>query len=246
MSGARPPGASGEQAAAAWVRAMFARVAERYDLLNHLLSLNRDRAWRAHAVRRLRDILRDPQARILDLCCGTGDLLLGLETGRGAGLLGSDFCHPMLLGARRKIAEKHFESVLFEADALALPLPDRSLDLITVAFGFRNFVNYRKALAEMRRLLRPSGTLAVLEFSQPQNRVLAGLYDFYSRRALPLMGGLISGDRSAYHYLPESVRAFPAPEELAREMRRAGFARVGFERLDGGIVALHLGTIADP
>lgn len=242
MSGTTPPGASGEEAAAAWVRAMFARVAPRYDLLNHLLSLNRDRAWRRRTVRRLRDILRDPQARILDLCCGTGDLLLALERERGAGVLGSDFCHPMLVEARGKIRKGRFQAVVFESDALALPLPDRSLDLITLAFGFRNLVNYQKGLAEMRRVLRPAGALAILEFSQPQNRVLAALYDLYSRRALPFLGGLISGDRGAYRYLPESVRRFPTPEQLADQMRQAGFASVQFERLTGGIVALHLGT----
>lgn len=246
MSGARPPGASGEQAAAAWVRAMFARVAPRYDLLNHLLSLNRDRAWRAHTARRLREALREPRARILDLCCGTGDLLVALEAERGGGVLGSDFCHAMLLGAQGKMGARHSASVVFEADALRLPLPDRSLDLITLAFGLRNLADYQKGLAEMRRVLRPSGTLAVLEFSQPRNRVLAGFYGFYSRRVLPLVGGLISGDRSAYQYLPESVRNFPAPEELASQMRQAGFASVQFERLTGGIVALHVGTIAAP
>jgi demethylmenaquinone methyltransferase/2-methoxy-6-polyprenyl-1,4-benzoquinol methylase len=246
MSGTTPPGASGEQAAAAWVRAMFARVAPRYDLLNHLLSLNRDRVWRRRTVRPLRDILRRPRARILDLCCGTGDLLLALESERGRGVLGSDFCHGMLVQAQGKIRKRHSQSVVFESDALALPLRNSSLDLITLAFGFRNLVNYQQGLAEMRRVLRPSGALAILEFSQPQSRPLAALYDLYSRRVLPFIGGLISGDRSAYQYLPESVRKFPAPEQLAAEMRQAGFSSVQFERLSGGIVALHLGAIAAP
>lgn len=222
------------------VRAMFFRIAPRYDLLNHLLSFNRDRYWRACAARRLRHILQAPGARVLDLCCGTGDLLLALEAERGAPLLGADFSHPMLVLAQRKIAQKHFQSVLFESDALALPLPDRSLDLITMAFGFRNLASYKDALAEMLRVLKPSATAAILEFSQPPNPHFAALYDFYSRRLLPLLGGALSGDHTAYHYLPDSVRNFPAPDQLAEHMRMAGFVNVNYERLTAGIVTLHL------
>jgi demethylmenaquinone methyltransferase/2-methoxy-6-polyprenyl-1,4-benzoquinol methylase len=228
------------RAPAPGVRAMFSRIAPRYDLLNHLLSFNRDRYWRACAARRLRHILQAPGARVLDLCCGTGDLLLALEAERGAPLLGADFSHPMLVLAQRKIAQKHFQSVLFESDALALPLPDRSLDLVTIAFGFRNLASYNDALAEMLRVLKPSGTAAILEFSQPPNPLFAALYDFYSRRILPLLGGALSGHRAAYHYLPDSVRNFPAPDQLAEHMRQAGFVKVAYERLTAGIVALHL------
>jgi len=222
------------------VRAMFSRIAPRYDLLNHLLSFNRDRYWRACAARRLGHILQAPGARVLDLCCGTGDLLLALEAERGAPLLGADFSHPMLVLAQRKIAQKHFQSILFESDALALPLPNRSLDLLTMAFGFRNLANYKDALAEMLRVLKPFGTAAILEFSQPPNPLFAALYDFYSRRILPLLGGALSGDRTAYHYLPDSVRNFPGPDQLAEHMRQAGFVKVAYERLTAGIVTLHL------
>jgi demethylmenaquinone methyltransferase/2-methoxy-6-polyprenyl-1,4-benzoquinol methylase len=242
MTGTTPPGAVSEQEAARWVRAMFGRVAGRYDLLNHLLSANLDRSWRRRTVQRVRHILEKPEARVLDICCGTGDLLLALEAARGAAVLGSDFCHPMLVAARRKIGSGGRRSVLFEADALRLPIRDGALDLITVAFGLRNFANYRDGLAEMRRVLRPGGQAAILEFSQPANPWLARLYGFYSRRMLPAIGGLISGSREAYQYLPDSVRKFPDAASLADEMRRAGFVRVEFERMTGGIVTLHLGT----
>jgi demethylmenaquinone methyltransferase/2-methoxy-6-polyprenyl-1,4-benzoquinol methylase len=236
MSGSTPPGAHSEREAAAWVREMFGRVAPRYDLANHLLSFNIDRYWRAHTVARLRDVLARPDARVLDICCGTGDLVRALQRGGEATVMGSDFCHPMLVAAQAKVGA----GMLFEADALRLPLADASLDLITVAFGFRNLANYDAGLREMRRVLRPGGTAAILEFSKPPNRLFGALYNLYSHRVLPAIGGALSGSRDAYTYLPESVRKFPGPEELAKMMRSAGFAAVAFERLTAGIVALHL------
>jgi demethylmenaquinone methyltransferase / 2-methoxy-6-polyprenyl-1,4-benzoquinol methylase len=230
-----------EQEAAHLVRAMFGRVARRYDLANRLLSLSIDRYWRAYTARRVRHILANPAARVLDICCGTGDLVVALERLRGAPVLGSDFCHPMLVAATRKLSCGRKHSSLFEADALRLPLADHSLDLLTVAFGFRNLANYESGLAEMRRVLRPGGTAAILEFSQPPNAVFGALYHFYSRRILPWIGGAISGDRSAYTYLPESVKKFPSASELAAAMRCAGFPETEYEHLTGGIVALHLG-----
>jgi demethylmenaquinone methyltransferase / 2-methoxy-6-polyprenyl-1,4-benzoquinol methylase len=259
MRGARPwltdrgleeqGGAHTEQQAASWIRAMFGRVAHRYDLANHLLSFGIDHYWRAHAARRVGHILRNPAARVLDICCGTGDLVLALERGRGAQgarpVLGSDFCHPMLVAARRKAPR----SLLFEADALQLPVADASLDLLTVAFGFRNLANYEAGLAEMRRVLRPDGTLVILEFTKPPNAAFRAVYHFYSRRILPLIGGALTGDRSAYTYLPESVKRFPDAGELAADIRRAGFANTGYEYLTGGIVALHVasgGSVSAP
>ena len=239
--GTTPAGTSNEQQAATWVRGMFGRIAPRYDLLNHLLSMNIDRYWRARTVRQVRHVLNKPGAQVLDLCCGTGDLMLALQAKCPAVVHGSDFCHPMLVEARRKTAAKTFRSTLFEADALTLPLADNSLDLITVAFGFRNLANYEHGLRELLRVLRPGGLLAILEFSTPPNAALRGLYDFYSRAILPRIGGLISGSQEAYSYLPESVRKFPGAEGLAGDMARAGFARVRFERMTAGIVALHLG-----
>jgi demethylmenaquinone methyltransferase/2-methoxy-6-polyprenyl-1,4-benzoquinol methylase len=234
MTGTTPRGAAGEQEAARWVRGMFGRIAGRYDLLNHLLSFNLDKSWRRKTISLLAPVIENPEARILDLCCGTGDVLAGIERRRGASAFGSDFCHPMLVEARRKV-----RSPLFEADALALPLADSSLDLITIAFGFRNLANYRSGLNELLRVLKPGGVAAILEFSHPRNRVFATAYGFFSTRVLPRIGGLISGSREAYSYLPESIRKFPTAEELAEEMRAAGFRCVEIDSMTGGAVALH-------
>jgi demethylmenaquinone methyltransferase/2-methoxy-6-polyprenyl-1,4-benzoquinol methylase len=246
VTGTTPPGARTEEQAARWVRGMFGRIAGRYDLLNHLLSGNLDRVWRNRTVKRVAPVLERPDVRVLDLCCGTGDLLLALESRCGAPVWGSDFCHPMLIEAGRKIERRRFRSVLFEADALALPLGDESFDLVTVAFGFRNLANYRKGLEELRRILRPGGTLAILEFSQPANRAFAALYGLFSRRVIPALGSLIAGAKDAYTYLPESIQKFPGAEDLAAEMRAMGFANVQFERMTGGIVALHRGEKPRP
>lgn len=241
MRGTTPAGTTGEEQAAAWVRGMFGRIAGRYDLLNHLLSFNLDRHWRARTVRRLAPILERPGVRVLDLCCGTGDLTLALEKKRGRGVFGSDFCHPMLVAARDKAARGRCRSMLFESDALALPLADASLDLVTVAFGFRNLANYNRGLAEMLRVLKPGGVAAILEFSQPSNSVFAAAYGLFSTKLLPFIGGIVSGSRDAYSYLPASIRKFPSAPELAGAMREAGFANVEFERMTGGAVALHIG-----
>ena len=155
-SGAAPPGVSGEREASRWVRSMFGQVAHRYDLLNHLLSFQADRYWRWRTVRRLRGVLDQPGAATLDICCGSGDLAIALARRARGRVYASDFCHPMLVAAQRKSSLP-----LFEADALNLPLPAQSLDLITVAFGFRNLVDYRAGLAEMRRVLKPGGRVAV-------------------------------------------------------------------------------------
>jgi demethylmenaquinone methyltransferase/2-methoxy-6-polyprenyl-1,4-benzoquinol methylase len=219
---------------------MFGRIAPRYDLANHLLSYNLDRLWRARTVRRVRHILDRPDARVLDICCGTGDLLLALARRHSA--FGSDFCHPMLTAAREKIARGRAPAVVFESDALQLPVRDGALDLITVGFGFRNLANYEAGLREMHRVLRPGGVSAILEFSQPQGRLFRTVYDFYSRRMLPLIGGALTGNRDAYAYLPESVKRFPGAAELADQMRSAGFSNVKWEYMTFGAVALHLGV----
>jgi demethylmenaquinone methyltransferase/2-methoxy-6-polyprenyl-1,4-benzoquinol methylase len=222
---------------------MFGRVAHRYDLANHLLSANVDRYWRSHTVAKVRDILQRPDARVLDLACGTGDLLIALERAAGRGLLGSDFCHPMLTGASAKLERGRLKSVLFESDAMALPFRDASLDLITISFGYRNLANYRAGLIEMKRVLRPGGALAILEFTKPPNKAFASVYNWYSRTVLPVIGGAISGAPEAYKYLPESVRKFPDAPELARMMKETGFARVDWEYLSFGIAALHLARV---
>lgn len=239
--GTTPRGTATEEEAARWVRGMFARVAHRYDFANHLLSFQLDRYWRARTVKRLAPILAQPSSVAVDLCCGTGDLTLALARASRGRVLGSDFCHPMLQGAQRKVASAGLRAPLVEADALCVPLPDASVDLVTAAFGFRNLVNYRQGLQEMLRLLKPGGVAAILEFSRPPNPLFRALYEFYSHRILPLIGGLVSGFGDAYRYLPESVQKFPDAEAFAREMQAAGFPAVEFERMTGGIVALHLG-----
>ncbi|MDZ7638975.1 MAG: bifunctional demethylmenaquinone methyltransferase/2-methoxy-6-polyprenyl-1,4-benzoquinol methylase UbiE [Bryobacterales bacterium] len=237
--GSTPEGAESEREAARWVQQMFGQVAPRYDLLNHVLSLNIDKRWRAHTVRKLAPILRQPAARAMDLCCGTGDLLVAMEREAGRPLLGSDFCFPMLTAASAKIGRLGLSSTLFDADGLELPLAAESLDLITIAFGFRNFSNYRRGLAELRRVLRPGGTLAILEFSQPPNRLFRAFYGFYSTQVLPRIGGLVSGSSAAYSYLPASVRKFPGAPELREWILEEGFQEVEFDYLSFGIAALH-------
>lgn len=233
--GTTPPGAATEEQASLYVRRMFGQVAPRYDLLNHLLSFQIDKYWRHRTVRRVQHILDQPGACVLDLACGTGDLTLALTRAGKARVIGSDFCHPMLTGAAAKQAH-----LLFEADALTLPVADASFDLVTCAFGFRNFVNYRRGMGEILRVLKPGGMAAILEFSTPPNPLFRAAYGFYSRQVLPRVGALISGSRDAYTYLPESVRKFPAAPALAAEFREAGFGQVEYELLTMGIVALHL------
>jgi demethylmenaquinone methyltransferase / 2-methoxy-6-polyprenyl-1,4-benzoquinol methylase len=244
VAGTTPEGARSEQEASRWVRSMFGRVAPRYDLANHLLSANVDRYWRNHTVARVQGILERPDSRVIDLACGTGDLLIALERKARRGLIGSDFCHPMLTGARTKLRREQLRSTLIESDALSLPFPDSTIDLITIAFGYRNLANYRAGLVEMRRVLRPGGALAILEFTQPPNAAFAAVYNWYSRKILPILGGAISGAREAYDYLPESVRKFPDAPELSRMMQETGFANVDWEYLTFGIAALHIGRIA--
>jgi demethylmenaquinone methyltransferase/2-methoxy-6-polyprenyl-1,4-benzoquinol methylase len=147
----------------------------------------------------------------------------------------------MLVAAGRKTEQRQSRTALFEADALQLPVADASLDLVTIAFGFRNLANYRQGLREILRVLKPGGLAAILEFSTPPNPALSRLYDFYSRAILPTIGGWISGSKEAYSYLPESVRKFPGAVDLADQMRAAGFSNVRFHRMTAGVVALHLG-----
>ena len=240
MSGTTPRGAQTEEQASAYVRRMFGEVAPKYDTLNHLLSFQVDRYWRSRTVRSVRHILDRSDALVLDICCGTGDLTLALRSSARARVLGSDFCHPMLISAMQK---GNARAPFFEADALRLPVPDNSLDLITVAFGFRNLANYERGLIEIKRALKPGGTVAILEFSTPPNRLFRGFYGFYSAQVLPRVGALISGSKDAYTYLPESVRKFPDAPGLATKMEESGFSHVHFERMTFGIVALHTGQV---
>jgi demethylmenaquinone methyltransferase / 2-methoxy-6-polyprenyl-1,4-benzoquinol methylase len=238
--GTTPPGTSTEQQAARWVQRMFAAIAPRYDLVNHLLSFNIDRTWRKILVAHLGPVLKRPEGRILDLCCGTGDVLIDLQQATTTPVMGADFCHPMLVSAHEKTQARGFSAPLFEGDALNLPIADCSLDAITIAFGFRNLANYTAGLRELHRALKPGGTLAILEFSHPRQFLLKASYGLYSRMLMPLAGWLISGSWQAYAYLPNSIRKFPTAERLRDMTVEAGFEEVRYELLTGGIAALHI------
>jgi demethylmenaquinone methyltransferase / 2-methoxy-6-polyprenyl-1,4-benzoquinol methylase len=240
--GTTPRGTQGEVQAAGWVRQMFGAIAPRYDLANHLLSLNIDRGWRRKLRAELEPVLERPEARVLDLCCGTGDVLLALRKGARATVLGGDFSHPMLVEAQRKAESGGLAARLFEGDALALPLADASLDAISIAFGFRNLANYDAGLSEFARVLKPGGKLVILEFSHPPGAMMRSAYGLYLRHILPLIGALVSGSREAYAYLPESIGKFPKPGELKQMMETSGFGEVRYQLLTGGIAALHTGV----
>ena len=245
-AGTTPQGVSDEKQAAGWVRNMFAEIAPRYDLANHLLSFNIDRSWRKRLRDELAPVLANRSATVLDLCCGTGDVLLDLQTGAAARMLGADFCHPMLLGAQSKAARKQQPARLFEGDALQLPLADASLEAISISFGFRNLANYTNGLTELSRVLKPGGMLCILEFSHPPNTLVRAGYGAYSRLLLPALGALISGSREAYAYLPDSIGKFPRAPELRSMMENAGFTSARFQLLSGGIAALHTGCKSTP
>ncbi len=247
LKGTHPEGAQTEADASRKVREMFTQIAPRYDLLNHLLSLQLDRLWRARAARRLQPILNRPDALVLDLCCGTGDLAISLARAGKARVVGADFAHPMLTRAKQKTASARTAPAsdglaairFFEADALHLPFADGSFDLVTTAFGFRNLANYEAGLQEIRRVLKPGGTLAILEFTEPPASFLGNIFRWYFRKILPRVGGVLSGDLSAYAYLPASVSRFFGPVELALLMKTVGYSEVDFCLWTLGAVALH-------
>lgn len=246
LPGTRPVGSQNEREAGLQVREMFGRIAPRYDFLNHFLSASFDRLWRKRVARRFASILQNPGARILDLCCGTGDLVFAFareaqktRSASTVSLCGADFALPMIELAKRKNVGRGAAVSFLGADALALPFADASFDLVSAAFGFRNLANYRSGLLEIRRVLRPGGRLAILEFCEPERGPLAALYRFYFTRILPKIGGAISGSRDAYSYLPGSVEKFPGPKVLRSWMEQTGFKNVEYERWTLGAVALH-------
>jgi demethylmenaquinone methyltransferase/2-methoxy-6-polyprenyl-1,4-benzoquinol methylase len=226
-------------AKSAMVREMFAEIAPRYDLLNHVLSLNVDKRWRRFTILQLADKLQEPGAIALDLCCGTADLSLGL--GAHVPTIGLDFCHPMLKLGLEKVRRAGLPVSLVEGDALHVPAPGNAFDVVTVAFGLRNLDSVRGGLEEIHRLLKRGGRAAILEFSKPRVPVFSRLFELYFTRLLPRIGNAISGSSFAYRYLPESVQRFPDQAALAAVMSSVGFCRVRYYNLFGGVAALHLG-----
>jgi demethylmenaquinone methyltransferase/2-methoxy-6-polyprenyl-1,4-benzoquinol methylase len=219
------------------IRGMFGRIAHRYDLLNRVLSLGRDVSWRNEVAQK---VAQAKPRRVLDVCTGTGDLALAM---RDATVLGADFCLPMLGLARAKGASRGRSVSWCAADALRLPLADASVDVVTVAFGIRNFADLGAGLSELVRVLRPGGLLLALEFSRPRG-LLAPLLGWWARNIPPRIGPVLSGDSEAYSYLPASVATFAEGEEMCRALEDAGLARVRARRLTQGVVSLYEGRRA--
>ena len=250
LSGTRPAGTRDEREAAARVQEMFGKIAPRYDFLNHLLSFSLDHVWRRRTAKKFAHILKQPGARVLDLCCGTGDLAFALDRARpgaaaSAGVMqrhpivGSDFVAGMLTRAREKAGEANGVPVFVAGDSMSLPFADASFDLATTAFGFRNLTNYERGLREIARVLKRGGEVGILEFTEPTSGPMAGVFRFYFKHILPRIGGAISGNSDAYAYLPGSVSKFPSPSALAALMESTGFANVEIASWNFGSVVLH-------
>jgi demethylmenaquinone methyltransferase / 2-methoxy-6-polyprenyl-1,4-benzoquinol methylase len=223
--GARPADTTTESSASQEVQTLFDTIAPTYDRLNHILSFGLDRLWWRRTAQVFRNILARPEARIVDLCCGTGDQTAALLAARprtpaAQPIIGLDFSAQMLARARKKYPETHVQWL--EGDAMHLPFADNSVDLVTAAFGFRNLPNYAKGLAEIHRVLRPGGQIGILEANQPTG-LNALLYNTYFHRILPVVGGFLSGQRAAYRYLPASVQRFPRPPRMLEMLAEAGF-----------------------
>ena len=238
-SGAQPHGATNEHAASHAVQSMFNKIAPRYDLLNHVLSVNIDRLWWRRTARTFQHILQQPATTVIDLCCGTGDMTLALLEHRfhpSKPILAVDFAHEMLVRGQKKFAA--YGAIAIEADALAMPFADNSADLVTTAFGFRNLVNYEAGLREIHRVLRSGGEIGILDFSEPRGAI-GKVYQFYFRHVLPRIGTLISGAAGPYAYLPQSVHHFPSPDEMQAMMRSCGFSQTSWTPYTFGIAGLY-------
>jgi demethylmenaquinone methyltransferase/2-methoxy-6-polyprenyl-1,4-benzoquinol methylase len=237
--GAAPEGARDRDAASHAVQEMFSAIAPRYDLLNHVLSFNVDRVWWWRTARAFAGILSRPDARVLDLCCGTGHMTFALRKRagrRGAQIAGADFAHPMLQRASTNSIGKSLTWV--EGDALFLPFADGHFDLVTAAFGFRNLVDYNAGLNEIKRILRPGGECGILDFSEPSG-LTGKIYRVYFKHVLPAIGTMISGVKGPYAYLPASVERFPAPSEMIARMKAAGFREASWSPYTFGIAGLY-------
>lgn len=240
VKGAAPAGAADERAAAQAVQRMFDEISPRYDLLNHVLSMNVDRLWWWRTARSFRSTLQKRGARALDLCCGTGDMARALrKQAPKATIVGVDFSRGMLKRGQMKFHEHQIAAV--EGDALRLPFPDQTFDLVVSAFGFRNLSNYDAGLREIHRMLRPGGELGILDFSEPGG-LLGKVYGFYFRNILPKIGTVISGVSGPYSYLPASVSRFPSPADMITRMEAAGYAEVCWQRYTFGVAGLYRGV----
>lgn len=237
--GAAPEGSDDERSAARAVQQMFDEISPRYDLLNHVLSMNIDRLWWWRTARTLRSTLQKPGARALDLCCGTGDMATALrKQAPNAVIMGADFSRGMLTRGTRKFLSCAICPV--EADALQLPFPDRSFDLVVSAFGFRNLANYDAGLREIYRVLREDGEIGILDFSEPGG-LLGKLYGLYFRNVLPRIGTMLSGVSGPYSYLPASVSRFPSPKDMLDRMKAVGYTHVSWSAYTFGIAGLYRG-----
>ena len=223
------------------IRKMFDNIAPDYDRLNHILSLNIDKIWRKKAVRELADEARP--LNVLDVACGTGDFTIEIagKVAKGSKVVGVDISEGMIAVGREKLAEHGIDAVLEVADCEALPYDDNTFDRISVGFGVRNFEHLELGLGEMYRVLTPGGKLVVLELSVPSNAFIRWCYKLYFLKVLPFIGGLVSGNRSAYEYLPASVLRFPAPDKFMEMMRSAGFDVVEHTALTLGICRMYVG-----
>lgn len=242
ITGSRPAGTTDDGSAARAVRQMFDEIAPRYDFLNHTLSMNVDRLWWRRTAHTFSHILDRPDARVLDLCAGTGDMAVALRAAAkradGPAIYALDFSHPMLQYGLEKYGLKRIQPL--EADALMLPLLDQSVDLVVSAFGFRNLSNYDLGLREIFRVLKPRGEIGIMDFSEPGG-IFGKVYGFYFRRVLPRIGTLISGVRGPYEYLPASVEKFPPPAEMLERMKAIGFTNVNWTPYTFGIAGLYRG-----
>ncbi len=244
--GTTPEGTHDQQSAARAVQQMFDEIAPRYDLLNHVLSANIDRVWWWRSARTFDHILRQPDARVLDLCCGTGDMTLALHARRpqqSEAIIAADFAHQMLSRGAQKFRARNANARSVEADALHMPFTSGSFDLIVSAFGFRNLADYQAGLEEIARVLRSGGEVGILDFSEPKG-MLGRLYRFYFKHVLPRIGAMLSRHRAAYLYLPSSVEKFPEPPEMIERMRRAGFINATWTPYSFGIAGLYRATKA--
>jgi demethylmenaquinone methyltransferase/2-methoxy-6-polyprenyl-1,4-benzoquinol methylase len=222
---------------------MFSAIAHRYDLLNHLLSLNIDKLWRRKAVAQLTRFFTHRDVRCLDLCCGTGDLALTMIRKGINQVVACDFSHPMLQLSHKKISKAKMNGriQIIEADGLRLPFRSQLFDAVAIAFGLRNLENVQDGLLEIHRVLKPTGQLVVLEFSKPTNALFDKVFQFYFFQILPRVGNILSKHDHAYSYLPRSVSQFPDQKELAAIISRCGFEKVSYVNLSGGIAAIHRG-----